>query len=148
MYGCCSHSVMSNSLWLHGLQHTGFPVHQHLPELAQTHVCWHPTISSSVVPFNRGQCSSAFSLSHHQGLFQWVCFSNQVLKYWSFKFNISPSNEYSALNSFRIEWFDFLAVQGTSRVFSSTIVQKHQFFSAQLSLWSYSHIYTWQLEKK
>ena len=45
-------------------------------------------------------------------------------KYWSFSFNISPSNEYSGLTAFRIDWFDFLAVQGTSRVFSNTTVQK------------------------
>ena len=55
-------------------------------------------------------------------------------KYWSFSFNISPSNEYSGLISFRMEWLDILAVQGTLRVFSNTTVQKHQFFGAQLSL--------------
>ena len=58
--------------------------------------------------------------------------------YWSFSFSISPCNEYSGLNSFRMDWFDLLAVQGTLKVFSSTTVQKHQFFSAQLSLWSNS----------
>ena len=56
-------------------------------------------------------------------------------KYWSF--SISPSCEYSGLISFQIDWFDFLAVQGLTRVFSSTI-QKHQFFSIQPSLWSNS----------
>ena len=61
-------------------------------------------------------------------------------KYWSF--SISPSNEYSGLISFRIDWLDLLAVQGLSRVFSSITVQKHQFFSTQLSLWSNSHIHT------
>ena len=55
-------------------------------------------------------------------------------KYWSFSFSISPSNEYSGLISFRINWFELLAVQGLSRVFSNTTVQKHQFFSIQLSL--------------
>ena len=56
-------------------------------------------------------------------------------KYWSFSFNISPSNEYSGLISLRIDWFSLLAVQGTlKRVFSNTTVQKHQFFGAQLSL--------------
>ena len=54
--------------------------------------------------------------------------------YWSFNFSISPSNEYSELISFKIDWFDLLAVQGLSRVFSSTTAQKHQFFCAQLSL--------------
>ena len=63
-------------------------------------------------------------------------------KYWSFSFNISPSNEYSGMNSFRIDWLDLLAVQGISRVFSNTTVQKHQFFGVQLSLWSNTHIYT------
>ena len=68
-------------------------------------------------------------------------------KYWSFSFSISPSNEYSGLISFRICWLALLAVQGTLRVFSNTTVQKHLFFSVQLSLQSNSHIYTWLLEK-
>ena len=55
-------------------------------------------------------------------------------EYWSFSFNISPSNEYSGLISFRMDWLDLLAVQGLSRVFPNTTVQKHQFFSAQPSL--------------
>ena len=55
-------------------------------------------------------------------------------KYWSFSCSISPSNEYSGLISFRIDWFDLLAIQGTLRVFSSTTIQKHQFFGAQPSL--------------
>ena len=64
-------------------------------------------------------------------------FSNELAlhirwpKYWSFR--ISPSNEYSGLISFKIDWFDLLAVQGTLRVFSNTTVQKHQFFSTQPS---------------
>ena len=61
-------------------------------------------------------------------------------KYWSFSFNLRPSNEYSGLISFRIDWLDLLAVQGTPRVFSSTTVRKHQFFSAQPALWSSSYI--------
>ena len=64
-------------------------------------------------------------------------------KYWSFIFSICPSSEYSELISFRIDWLDLLAVQGTlSRVFSSITVQKHQFFGALPSLWSNSHIHT------
>ena len=63
-------------------------------------------------------------------------------KYCSFSFSISPSNEYSRLISFRIDWFDFLAGQGFSRAFSNTTVQKHQFFVTQLSLWSNSHIHS------
>ena len=55
-------------------------------------------------------------------------------QYCSFSFSISPSNEYSGLISFRMDWLDLLAVQGTLRVFSNTTVQKHQLFGAQLSL--------------
>ena len=58
-----------------------------------------------------------------------------------FSFSTNPSKEYSGLISFRMDWLDLLAVQGT-RVFSNTTVQKHQFFSAQLSLWSNFHIHT------
>ena len=68
-------------------------------------------------------------------------------KYWSFSFNISPSNECPGLVSFRMDCLDLLGVQGLSRVFSSTTVQKHQFFSFQPSLWSNSHICSWPLEK-
>ena len=53
-------------------------------------------------------------------------------KSWSFSFSISPSNKYSGLISFRMEWLDLLVVQGLSRVFLNTTVQKHQFFSAHL----------------
>ena len=55
-------------------------------------------------------------------------------KYWNFSFSISPSNEYSGLISFRMDWLDLPAVQGTLIVFSNTTLQKHQFFGAQLSL--------------
>ena len=68
-------------------------------------------------------------------------------KCWSFSFSISPSNENSGLISFRwIGWISLLS-KGLSIVFSNTTVQKHQFFSAQLSLWSSSHIHTGLLEK-
>ena len=69
-------------------------------------------------------------------------------KYWSFSFSIIPSNQHPGLISFRMDWLALLAIQGTlSRVFSNTTVQKHQFFGAQLSSQSNSHIYTWPLEK-
>ena len=75
-------------------------------------------------------------------------FSNQSVpirwsKYWSFSFSISPSNEHLGLIYFRIDWLDLLAVQGTLKSFSNTIVQKHQFFNAQLSFMvQLSHPYT------
>ena len=63
-------------------------------------------------------------------------------KYWGFSFNISPSNEYSGLISFRMDgWISFQS-KGLSRVFSNTTVQKHQFFGAQFPLSSNSHIHT------
>ena len=62
-------------------------------------------------------------------------------KYWSFSFSISTSNEYSGLISFRIDWFNLLAVQGTLKSLLQTTVQKYQFFGTQLSLWSSSHIH-------
>ena len=54
-------------------------------------------------------------------------------KYWSFSFSISPSNEYSGMISFRMDWLDILAVQGTLKSLLNTTVQKHKFFGAQLS---------------
>ena len=80
-------------------------------------------------------------------------FSNELVlhigwpEYWSFNFGISPSNEYSGLIFFRIEWLISLLSKGLSRVFSSTTMQKHQFFCTQSSLWSSSHIHTWLLEE-
>ena len=68
-------------------------------------------------------------------------------KYWSFSFSISPCSEYSGLIS--LGWTGLISLQskGLSGVFSNATVQKHQFFSAQPSLWSSSHIHTWLLEK-
>ena len=63
-------------------------------------------------------------------------------KYWSPSFSISPSNEYSVLIFFRIVGLISLQSKGLPRIFSSTILQKHQFFSAQPSLWSNSQIHT------
>ena len=67
-------------------------------------------------------------------------FSRQ--EYWSFSFSIMPSKEHPGLISFRMDWLNLLAAQGLSRVFSNTTAQKHQFFSAQLSSQSNSHIHT------
>ena len=80
-------------------------------------------------------------------------FSNESIlhirwpKYWSFSFSISPSNEYSGW--FPLGWTGWISLQskGLSRVFSNTTVQKHQFFGAQISTQSNSHIHTWLLEK-
>ena len=68
-------------------------------------------------------------------------------KYWSFSLSISPSNQHPGLVSFRMDWLDLLAVQGTLKSLSNTTVQKYQFFSAQLYSQSNSHMHTWPLEK-
>ena len=89
----------------------GFPVHHQLPEPTQTDVhCIGDAIQRShplLFP------SPTFNLSQHQSVFQWVCSSHQLPKDCSFSFKISPSNEYSGLISFRIDWLKLLAVQGT-----------------------------------
>ena len=110
----------------------GFPVHRQLPELTQTHVhlVWHPLLLLPSIFPSIGIFSNESALR-----IRWP-------KYWSFKFSISPSNEYSGLISFTIDWFDLLAIQGVSRVFPNNTVQKHQFFGAQPSVWSNSHIHT------
>ena len=121
---------MSNSLRPHGLQHARPPVHHELPEFTQTHVCWAGVAIQPPHPLS-SPSPPAFNLSQDQGIFQWVSsFSvNQVFfwqwvrsfsmsqffirwpKYCSFSFSISPSNDYSGLISFRIDWFYLLAVQ-------------------------------------
>ena len=68
-------------------------------------------------------------------------------KYWSFSCSISPSNEYSGLIAFRIDWFDLLAVQETLKSLLQHPNSKHQFFNVQSCLWSNSHIHTWLLKK-
>ena len=79
----------------------GFPVYHQLPELAQTHVHW---VSDAIQPSHPlSSPSPAFSLSQHQGLFQWSVLHIKWPKYWSCSFSISPSSEYSGLISFRID---------------------------------------------
>ena len=112
----------------------GLPVHHQLPEFTQTHV---HSVSDAIQPSHPLLSFSppAFNLSQNQGLFKWeVLLRIRWPKYWSFSFSISPSSEYSGLIFFRIDWLDLLAIQGLSRVFSNTAVQKHQFFGTQLSL--------------
>ena len=87
---------------------TGFPVHHQLPELAQTHVHWVSDVISPSHPL-LFPSPPVFNLSLHQGLFQCIRWP----KLWSLGFSINPSNECSGLISFRIDWFDLPAVQGT-----------------------------------
>ena len=116
----------------------GLPVHHQLPEFTQTCVHW---VSDAIQPFHLLSTPSplALNLSQHQGLFKQVVLRIRWSKYWSFSFNISPSNEYSGLISFRMDWFYLLAVQETltsllqhhnSKV---SIPQHSAFFIVQLS---------------
>ena len=121
----------------------GFPVHHQLLSLLK--------LISIVLVMSSNRLIPCCPLLLPPSIFPSIrVFSNESVlhirwpKYWSF--SISPSNEYSGLISFRIDWFDLLVVQGLSRVYSNTTVQKHQFFSTQLSLWSNSHIHTRLLE--
>ena len=100
---------MSDSLQPHGLQPAMPPCPLPSPWLYSTHVHW---VSDAIQPSHPLLSPSpAFNLSQHQGLFKWVSSSHQVAKYWSFSFSISPSNDYSGLISFRMDWF-VLAVPG------------------------------------
>ena len=88
--------------------------------LLKLHVHW---INDAIQPSHLLSSPSppAFNLFQHEGLFQWVVSSHQVAKYWNFSFSISPSNEYSGLISFKIDWFNLLAVQGTLK----SLLQHH-----------------------
>ena len=116
-----SHSVVSDSLWPHGLQRVRLPCPSPTSRAYSNSYplsCWcHLTISSSIIPFSscppilpRIRFFSEESVLH----IRWP-------KYWSFSFSISPSNEYSGLISFRMDWLDLLAVQGTLK----SLLQHH-----------------------
>ena len=98
----------------------GLPVHNQLLEFTQTH---DHGVGDAIQPSHPLSSPSppALNLSQHQGLFQWVSICIRWPKYWSFIFNMSPSNEYSGLISFRMDWLDLLAVQGTLK----SLLQHH-----------------------
>ena len=132
-----NHSVMSDSLWPHGLQHARPPYPSPTPAV-YANSCplrrWcHLTISSSAVPFSFLQSFPA------SGSFPESVLRIKWSKYWSFSFSISPSNEYSGLISFRMDWLDLLAAKGCHK----SLLQLHSskasifwcsaFFMVQLS---------------
>ena len=118
----------------------GLPVHHHLPEFTQTHV---HRVSDAIQPSHPLSSPSppAPNPSQHQSLFQWVNSSHEVAKVRSYSFSIIPSKEHPGLISFRMDWLDLLAVQGTLKSLLQHHNSKHQFFSAQPSSQSNSHIY-------
>ena len=161
-------SVVSDSLQPMNCSTPGLPVHHKLPEFTQTcpTLCNRMECSTPGFPVHhqppepdRLMSIESVMPSNHLILCHPLLFLPSILpnirvfssesvlhirwpKYWSFNFNISPFNEYSGLISFRIDLLISLLSKGLSRVFSSTTVQKHRFFSAQPSLWSNSHIRT------
>ena len=115
----------------------GFPVHHQFLELTQIHVHW---VGDAIQPSPLSFPSPpTFNHSEHQGLFQWVSSSHQVPKVLELSFSISPSNEYSELISFRMDWLDLLAVQGTVKSLlqyhspKAAILRCSAFFIVQLS---------------
>ena len=147
-----SRSVVSNSLRPHESQHARPPCPSPTPAITNSRSSLRLTSIESVKP------SSHLILCHPLLLLPPIppsirVFSNESTlcmrwqKNWSFSFSIIPSKEIPGLISFTMDWLDLLAVQGLSRVFSNTTVQKHQFFGTQLSSQSNSHIHTWPQEK-
>ena len=142
-----SHSVLSYSLWPHGLQHTRLPCLSPSPGACSDSCplsAWcHLTISSSVIPFS--SCVQSFPASGSLPVSQFFPSGGQSTRA-SASVSVLPMNIQ--------DWFPLgltvltsLQSKGFSRVFSNTTVQKYQFFSLQPSLWSKSHIHTWLLEK-
>ena len=136
-------SVMSNSLWPHGLQHARLPCPSPTPGIYSNSCLlsqWcHPTISSSVIPFS--SCLQSFPASGSFPMCQLFTSGGQSI-------GVSASASVLPMNIqdwFPSEWTGWISLQskGLSRVFSNTTVQKHQFFGAQLSSQSNS----WPLEK-
>ena len=133
-----SRSVVSDSLWPHEPQHARPPcpsptsrVHPNPRPLSR----WcHPTISSSVIPFS--SCPQSLPAS---GLFQWVSSSHEVAKVLELQLQHQSHNEHPGLISFRIDWLDLLAVQGTLKSLlqhhssKASILQHSAFFIVQLS---------------
>ena len=129
---------MSDSLRPHESQHARTPCPSPTPRV-YSNTCsssqWcHPAISSSVVPFS--SCLQSLPAS---GSFPVRTLCNRWPKYWSFSFSISPSNEHPGLISFRMDWLDLLAVQGTLKSLlwhhnsKASILRHSAFFTVQLS---------------
>ena len=142
-----SRSVVSNSLRCHGLQHPRLPGPSPTTGACSNScpLSWwfHPTISSSVIPFSSH--IQSFPASGSFPMSQLFTSGGQSIGAWASASVLSMNIQ----DWFPLGWAGWISLQskGLSRVFSNTTVQKHQFFGAQLSLWSNSHIHTRLLEK-
>ena len=140
-------SVVSHSLWPHGLQHSRLPCPSPTPRVCSDScpLSWwrHPTISSLVIPFS--SCLQSFPASGSFPMSQFFPSGGHSIGV-SATTSVLPTN---IQDWFPLGWTGWISLQskGLSRVFSNTTVQKHQFFSAQLSSQSNSHSHTWPLEK-
>ena len=142
-----SRSVVSNSLWPHESQHARPPCTSptsgvHSDSRPSSQWC-HPAISSSVVPFS--SCPQPLPASESFPMSQLFAWGSQSI-------GVSALASFLPMNTqdwFPLEWTDWISLQskGLSIVFSNTTVQKHQFFGAQPSSQSNSHIHTWPQEK-
>ena len=145
LLGSCS--VVPDSLWPHGLQHGRLPCLSLSPRVC-SNSCplnqWcHPTISSSVDLFS--SCPQSFPASGSFPMSRLFSSGGQSIEASS-SASVLPMN---IQDWFLLEWAGWISLlsKGLSKVFSSTTVQKHQFFGPQPSIWFNSHICTWQLEK-
>ena len=154
LFCCCYCFLVTQSCLTHcdlmGCSIPGFPVFHQLLEFAQTHVHW---VDDAIQP------SHSLSSLLLPSVFPSIrVFSKELAlhirwpKYWNFSFSISPFNEYSGLISFRTDWFDFLAVQGTLKNLlqhksSKASILRDSKASTHPALCSNSHICTWLLEK-
>ena len=111
----------------------GFPVHHQLPEFTQTNIHW---VGDAIQPSHplSSPFPLAFNLFQHQGLFKWVRSSHLVAKVLEFQLQHQSFNEYSGLISFRIDWLNLLAVQGTLKSLLQHHSSKASIFGTQFSL--------------
>ena len=123
----------------------GLPIQHKLPEFTQTHA---HRVGDAMQPSYPLLSPSppAPNPSRHQGLFQQVNTSHEVAKYWSFSFSISPSNKHSGLISFRMDWLDLLAAQGTLKSLLQHQSSKASIFQHSAFFTSNSRIGTWPLK--
>ena len=131
-------SVVSDCLQPQDCSTPGLPVYYQLLESTQIHVHRVDDVIQPSHPLS-SPSPPALNLTQHQGLFKWVSSSIRWAKYWSFSFSISPSNEYSGLISFTMDWLNLLAIQGTLKSLlqhhssKASILRCSAFFIVQLS---------------
>ena len=113
----------------------GFPILHYIPEFAQTHVHYVTYVIQPSRPLSP-MSALALNLAWHQSISKESDLHTRWPKYWSFSFNISPSNEHSGLISFRTDWFDLLVVQGTLKSLLQHHSSKASILQWSASLWS------------